>query len=224
MGDLRRRTLTALVYGAVVLVAIVAPPFVLWVVLAALAVLGAAELAALRAGAVRPLLGILFMAGLVSLGVLRSWGPLGAHHGVAGELPVWIFAVLLPTWAADVAAYLVGSAFGRRKLAPAISPGKTWEGTLAGFAACAVVAFGVGALFGLPRPLVAILAVTSGPVGLAGDLFESYVKRRAGVKDSGTLLPGHGGVLDRLDSTVAVAPLVVACVWLASAGALGGLG
>ena len=162
MGDLRRRTLTALVYGAVVLVAIVAPPFVLWVVLAALAVLGAAELAALRAGAVRPLLGILFMAGLVSLGVLRSWGPLGAHHGVAGELPVWIFAVLLPTWAADVAAYLVGSAFGRRKLAPAISPGKTWEGTLAGFAACAVVAFGVGALFVRRKPRVRLEAQMHG--------------------------------------------------------------
>jgi phosphatidate cytidylyltransferase len=224
MGDLRRRTLTALVYGAVVLVAILAPPAVLWVALAALGVLGLAELAALRAGLVKPLLAILFVAGLVSLGVLRSWGPLGAHHGVAGELPVWIFAVLVPTWAADIAAYLVGSAFGRRKLAPAISPGKTWEGTLAGFAASAVVALGVGALFGLPRPLVAILAVTVGPIGLAGDLFESYVKRRAGVKDSGTLLPGHGGVLDRLDSTVAVAPFVVACVWLASAGALGGLG
>lgn len=224
MRDLGRRTLTAVVYGAVVLVAIVAPPFVLWLLLALLAIIGLTELVAFRPGPPTALLALLFVAGLASLGALRSYGPLGAHHGVAGELPVWIFAVFVPTWAADIAAYLVGSTLGRRKLAPRISPGKTWEGTLAGFAACALVALGVGALFGLPRPLVAILAVGLGPIGLAGDLFESYVKRRAGVKDSGTLLPGHGGVLDRLDSTVAASPFVLACVWLASLGALGGLG
>ncbi len=221
MGDLPRRTVTAIVYGAIVLVAIVAPPLVFWVVLAAVAVLGLRELAALRTGMSSIAVGGLFLAGLAALGVLRSYGATGAHHAIAGELPVWLFLVLVPTWAADVTAYLVGSTLGRRKLAPRISPGKTWEGTIAGFVACGLVAFGVGATFGLGRPLVAIVAVGLGPVGLAGDLAKSYVKRRAGVKDSGTLLPGHGGIIDRLDSTVAGAIFVLIAFLLGSASGLG---
>jgi phosphatidate cytidylyltransferase len=109
----------------------------------------------------------------------------------------------------------VGSTFGRRRLAPRISPGKTWEGTIAGFAASALVVLAVAATFGLPRVPAVVAALGIGPVGLAGDLLESAVKRRAGVKDSGTMFPGHGGVLDRLDSLVAVAAflLLVIAVW-----------
>ena len=221
MPGLARRTVTAIVYGAIVLIAIVTPPLVLWVVLAVVAVLGLAELFALRAGAVRVPYGLLFVGGLGALGLLRAYGPAGSHHAIAGELPVWLFLVLVPTWAGDIAAYLVGSAWGRRKLAPRVSPGKTWEGTLAGVVACGAVAFGVGATFGLGRAIVAIVAVGLGIVGLAGDLFESYVKRRAGVKDSGTLLPGHGGVLDRLDSTVAGALFVLIAFVLGTAAGLG---
>ena len=152
---------------------------------------------------------------------------LGAYLGVtlaSRGVGFWLLLVLVPTWAADITAYVAGSTIGRRKLAPRISPGKTWEGTVAGFVACALVAFGVGAAFGLGRFLVVFVAIFLGPVGLAGDLSKSYVKRRAGVKDSGTLFPGHGGVVDRLDSTVAGAIFVLACVWLASLGWLGGLG
>lgn len=221
MRDLPRRTVTAVVYGAAVLVAIVTPPVVFWIVLAVVAVLGLRELAVLRAGATGAAYGLLFLGGLVSLGILRAYGSAGSHHAIAGELPVWLFLVLVPTWAGDIAAYLVGSAWGRRKLAPRISPGKTWEGTLAGIVACGLVAFGVGATFGLGRAIVAIVAVALGVIGLAGDLFESYVKRRAGVKDSGTLLPGHGGVLDRLDSTVAGAIFVLIVFVLGTAAGLG---
>lgn len=221
MGELPRRTGTAVVYGAVVLVAILTPPAVFWVVLAAAAGLGLRELAALRDGAVRAGYGLLFLAGLAALGALRALGSFDAAHAIAGTLPVWLFLVLVPTWAADIAAYVVGSTWGSRKLAPRISPGKTWEGTIAGVLACGLAAFGVGALFGLGRPQVAVVALTLGVVGLAGDLCESYLKRRAGVKDSGTLLPGHGGVLDRLDSTVTGAILVLIVFFIGNTVGLG---
>ncbi|HEU5288770.1 MAG TPA: phosphatidate cytidylyltransferase [Candidatus Limnocylindria bacterium] len=221
MGDLGRRTVTAAVYGAVVLVAIVAPPVVFWVALAIVALLGIAEVARLHAGARGLILGAVFVAGLASLGILRAAGSTGAHHALAGELPVWLLLVLVPTWAADIGAYLVGSTLGRRKLAPRISPGKTWEGTIAGLVLCGLAAFGVGATFGLGRAMVAAVAVLLGIVGLGGDLFESSVKRHAGVKDSGTLLPGHGGVLDRLDSTVTGAIFVAGVFFLGAASGLG---
>ena len=224
MKDLRRRSVTAVVYGAVVLLAVLAPPLVFWALLVVIGALALVELARLRTGISTVLVALLFVAGTASLGVLRALGPFQAHHALAGDLPVWLLLVLVPTWAADIAAYVAGSTIGRRKLAPRISPGKTWEGTVAGFVACALVAFGVGAAFGLGRLLVVFVAILLGPVGLAGDLSKSYVKRRAGVKDSGTLFPGHGGVVDRLDSTVAGAIFVLACVWLASLGWLGGLG
>lgn len=221
MSDLPRRSVTAAVYGLAVLVAVAAPPIVFWGALALVAALGLMELRALRAGGGSLAFGALFFMGLASLGALRAAGALGAHPSVAADLPVWLFLAIVPTWAADVAAYLVGSAIGRRKLAPRISPGKTWEGTLAGFAACAVVALGVGAAFGLPPMPVILVALSLGPIGLAGDLLESYAKRRAGVKDSGTILPGHGGVLDRLDSLVTGAILVLAALATWSVATMG---
>jgi phosphatidate cytidylyltransferase len=123
----------------------------------------------------------------------------------------WIFMALLPTWAADITAYVVGSLTGRRKLAPRISPGKTWEGTIAGFVAAAVAVWFVGTqvfIPGLSTGIVVPLALAVGPAGLLGDLLESALKRAAGVKDSGTIFPGHGGVLDRIDSLLLIAPVV----------------
>ena len=224
MRDLPRRTFTALVYAGVVLLAALAPPTIFWILLAVLGIVGLAELLRLRTGRSSLVLGGVFLAGLAGLGALREMGALGARHGVADGLPVWLFLALLPTWVGDSVAYLVGSTFGRRHLAPRISPGKTWEGTLAGFLGCALAALGVAAAFGLPRVPVAIVAMALGPVGLAGDLLESYVKRRAGVKDSGSILPGHGGVLDRLDSLTAASTFVIVVLAIWSTTQLGSEG
>lgn len=121
----------------------------------------------------------------------------------------YVLFLLLLVWAADIGAYFAGRRWGRRKLARTISPGKTWEGVWG--AAMAVLAFaliGVAALgVGVRWPwFVAICMVTVG-FSIVGDLFESMLKRQRGLKDSGSLLPGHGGVLDRVDSLTAAAPV-----------------
>jgi phosphatidate cytidylyltransferase len=113
---------------------------------------------------------------------------------------------LLVVWLADSGAYFAGRAFGQRKLAPAVSPGKTWAGLWGGLAACAVLALVTAWLRQLPMlPLLAVTAV-AGLFSVVGDLTESLCKRYAGVKDSGNLIPGHGGVLDRFDSLLAALP------------------
>jgi phosphatidate cytidylyltransferase len=125
-------------------------------------------------------------------------------HGLS--LLLWAFIV---TWATDIGAYFAGRRFGKRKLAPSISPGKTVEGLWGGVAAAAL--FGAAWVFttGLGNPLI-VLAPLFALSAQMGDLFESKMKRTAGVKDSGDLLPGHGGVLDRLDGLVPVAVLTFA--------------
>jgi phosphatidate cytidylyltransferase len=215
MTDLARRSATAAVYGVIVLVAIAAPPVVFFVLLMAAAVIGLTELRALQRAREWPTLSAAFFAGLVSLGVLRAMGALGARAGTPGEVPVWLLLVIIPTWAGDVLAYLVGSAIGSRRLAPRVSPGKTWEGTIAGLVGAGAAAIGIATIFGLPRAPATIVALGIGTAGLVGDLFESSVKRSAGVKDSGTILPGHGGILDRLDSLTAGAmfTLIVVVAW-----------
>ena len=135
--------------------------------------------------------------------------------------PSLLIAVLGTVWVSDTAAYFAGRRFGRRKLAPSISPGKTWEGVAGALAAVGIYAL-VWAGLGAPGhtsawPAAMRVAVTwilpvllgLAVVGMIGDLFESLIKRQAGVKDSGTLLPGHGGILDRIDASVAMLPLAV---------------
>ena len=124
-----------------------------------------------------------------------------ADNGLA--MVVWIFIV---TWATDIGAYFVGRAFGRAKLAPSISPNKTVAGLYGGMAGATVLAGGWVLLAGLDVALL-VLAPLFALAAQAGDLFESWMKRRAGVKDSGDWLPGHGGLLDRLDGLVPVAIL-----------------
>ncbi len=123
-----------------------------------------------------------------------------------------LLAVVMTTVVADVSAYFVGRAFGRVKLAPSISPGKTREGAIGGVAAAALwvalMAWYLGLVEGISGLLLAALAgVFLGVFAVLGDLWESLLKRQAGVKDSSRLLPGHGGVLDRMDAQFAVLPL-----------------
>ena len=124
-----------------------------------------------------------------------------AEQGLS--LLVWAFLV---TWSVDIGAYFAGRRFGRRKLAPSISPGKTVEGLYGGIAAAALVGGAWVLAMHLGKPLL-LLAPIFALAAQAGDLFESRMKRRAGVKDSGSWLPGHGGLLDRLDGLVPVAVL-----------------
>jgi len=118
-----------------------------------------------------------------------------------------IFALLLVVWGADAGAYFMGRAIGRHKLAPKLSPGKTWEGLLGGLLLAAVA--GVLASIWSPVPVQALvpLAVVTAAFSVVGDLAESRLKRVANAKDSGHLIPGHGGVLDRIDSLCAAAPV-----------------
>ncbi len=123
--------------------------------------------------------------------------------------PLRLLLAMAVVWVADSAAYFAGHAFGRRKLAPSISPGKTWEGVMGAFVAVALYASALAAVEsgkrGAATIMVACIAMTA--LSIIGDLFESLCKRQAGVKDSGNLLPGHGGILDRIDGLVAALPL-----------------
>ena len=138
------------------------------------------------------------------------------------QSPIYLLSVMALVWIADIGAYFSGKAFGKRKLAPTISPGKSWEGAIGGGIAVLVLStlailFGGAALadtfvvhlqarLGWAATLAILVVITGASV--VGDLFESQLKRRAGVKDSSNLLPGHGGVLDRIDALVPVLPLV----------------
>lgn len=153
----------------------------------------------------------------------KSWA--GVAIGFLVIVPTWLafiqlrqagasilFAALAAVWLADTAAYFSGRAFGRHKLAPSISPGKTWEGVAGGVAV--VVAGGFAFAANLPAALVANSAlfavglVLVAGISVIGDLFESLLKRQAGLKDSSAILPGHGGILDRIDSLTSTLPLV----------------
>jgi phosphatidate cytidylyltransferase len=121
----------------------------------------------------------------------------------------WVLFALLLVWVADIGAFFVGRRFGRIRLAPEVSPGKTWEGALGGLAASALVAVGGAAWFRVA--LVPFLPLCLAAVGfsIVGDLTESLLKRFAGIKDSGSMLPGHGGVMDRIDSLTGAAPVLL---------------
>jgi phosphatidate cytidylyltransferase len=157
--------------------------------------------------------------GLIPLGFLVLVPP--ALAMVALE-PLDALLALAVAWIADTAAYFVGRRWGRRKLAPSISPGKTWEGAAGGLIGAAAYAMILSILFaGMQGTRMAAFlgaAALLVAVSIVGDLFESAVKRQAGVKDSGSILPGHGGMLDRIDSATAVLPVAALLVpWLKGA-------
>jgi phosphatidate cytidylyltransferase len=133
----------------------------------------------------------------------------GIHQAL--ELgPYYILILLLLIWTADIAAYFTGKRFGKHKLAPYVSPGKTWEGVVGAILAVLVAAFIIGYVLHYEPATIGVfmvLVVVTIAISILGDLTESLFKRRAGVKDSSHLLPGHGGILDRIDSLMAAAPV-----------------
>jgi phosphatidate cytidylyltransferase len=158
-------------------------------------------------------LGVLYIFGAWKTAILLhnvEYPPL--RHLSAGRH--WLMFGLMVNWIGDTGAYYVGRRFGRHKLAPIVSPKKTWEGAAA--SAVAGIVFGMVylplAITGTPLWVAALFALISNIAGQFGDLAESAIKRSAGVKDSGTMLPGHGGLLDRVDSTMFTLPILWALV------------
>ena len=160
---------------------------------------------------------------LVQVGDNYPGGDLGNYLGVGGDLSRgdgyelgrnWLLLALLTTFATDTGAYLVGRAIGRHPMAPSISPNKTWEGAIGGFVGAVAAALLVGQFFNLGLSPAAwnwqlpLIGATVGIAAQAGDLLESRLKRLAQVKDAGNLMPGHGGLLDRLDSLLLTIPVV----------------
>ena len=123
--------------------------------------------------------------------------------------PEWTLFTLFLVFAADIGAFFAGRRFGRLRLAPSVSPGKTWEGVLGGAAASVLVAVLGADWFGVPLRSFLPLCLAAVGFSIVGDLTESLLKRFAGVKDSGTLFPGHGGVMDRIDSVTSAAPVLL---------------
>lgn len=147
------------------------------------------------------------LAGAIYVGGLLGYAPLLAALSTennAGEGTTWLLLVLLGTAACDSGAYFAGSLLGRHKLIPHISPSKTWEGLVGGVLGAVVAALILSAPLGLGVIAALALGLVICLAAVAGDLCESLLKRAAGVKDSGTLIPGHGGVLDRIDSILFV--------------------
>jgi phosphatidate cytidylyltransferase len=148
---------------------------------------------------------------VLGIGLLIStWLALVVLHSRPDQGPHWVLFVLVLVWVADSGAYFAGRQWGHTRLAPEVSPGKTWEGVLGALVACSLLAVGYAWFIGLQGPLLAsfvLVCLVTVLFSVAGDLVESLMKRQRGVKDSGNLIPGHGGVLDRIDSLLAAMPV-----------------
>jgi len=210
-----------------------------FVALLALGIAAAWPLSGTRSG----MLALLVVAGLwwllavfwILRGPQRVGAVLAAVAGIASLVPVavalgrlrlepgqgaWVLLfALLVIMAADVGAYFAGHRFGRIKLAPSVSPGKTWEGVIGGLLFSLIIATVGARLLGWPVAVVAPLAVGAAAFSVVGDLMESLMKRHSGLKDSGHLFPGHGGILDRFDSLTAGVPILT--LGLLQAGLIG---
>ncbi len=154
---------------------------------------------------------------LVYMGGVILTAAITAMYGLWQMSPWWLMYVFLLVWCADSGAYFVGRKFGKRKLAPNVSPNKSIEGLIGGLVTSGVVAAIVGQYLQLSGGALAwflALSAVTVAASVLGDLFESMLKRRAGIKDSGNILPGHGGVLDRIDSLLSATPVFALGFWL----------
>lgn len=153
-----------------------------------------------------------------ALVLLAGWLAMVQLHAMAEIGPIWVLFLFALIWSVDSAAYFVGRRFGKHRLAPLVSPGKTWEGFWGGLLGAVLISL-LGLIY-IPavRELwmgFIVLCVITAVFSVMGDLFESAAKRRAQVKDSGQILPGHGGILDRIDSLLAAAPVfMLGLTWL----------
>ncbi|MBD7986452.1 phosphatidate cytidylyltransferase [Luteimonas sp. Sa2BVA3] len=156
-----------------------------------------------------------FKLAAATLAVVPAWCGLALLHN---DGPGWLLLALMIVWATDTGAYFAGRAFGKRKLAPRISPNKTVAGLVGGALLGVVVAMAGAWMLGTglaQLPLVALVALLTVLFSVVGDLLESLLKRHVGVKDSGNLIPGHGGVMDRIDSVLAALPVfALGKIWL----------
>lgn len=153
--------------------------------------------------------------GVLAFGIPYFALPIASLHRLKEIDPWVVFLLMAIVWLGDTAAYYIGSRWGRHKMAPTISPKKSWEGAAAGFLTglAAATVWSVLRLERIDAGILAVAAVTAVAAQI-GDLVESMIKRGAGVKDSGTVLPGHGGVLDRLDAMLFAAPVLLFGLWL----------
>ena len=188
--------------------------FLVWGIVALLLVLSYPASAAFwrHSKVLRLIFGILtivpFFWGMLAL---RAWHYTDNHYSGA----LWLLYVMILVWGADSGAYMFGKMFGKHKLAPKVSPGKTWQGFFGGLLTAAVIswAYGVWAHLDVTPTVLLVCSVVAALASVLGDLTESMFKREAGIKDSGHLIPGHGGILDRIDSLTAAVP-VFACLLL----------
>ncbi len=216
-----RRVVTAMIVAPLVIAIICLPTWVPFVALLALVgVLAwweAFRLLTRSPGPAIVLATIYVFVPLSCLAALRIMGSVavGGRFSLSSGA-IALLQILFTTWAGDSAAYFLGSAIGRHKIAPNVSPNKSWEGAAANFAFCLLVSWAYGGWAGEPSWLAVSVGAVIGVLGQAGDLLESSIKRRAGVKDSSSILPGHGGVLDRIDSILLAAPFVFLLFRLAS--------
>jgi phosphatidate cytidylyltransferase len=150
-----------------------------------------------------------------ALVLIPAWLALVAILGIPGRGPALALVALATIFAADIGAYFAGRRFGRVRLAPQVSPGKTWEGLFGGLLLATLTSVAGGLLVGMPPASMVPVGLGVAALSVVGDLTESMFKRSVGAKDSGHLIPGHGGVLDRLDSVTAALPLfALALSWL----------
>lgn len=172
----------------------------------------------------QPHQGIFYPGLLVGLALLFvAWFSVVQIHAIETYGSQLVMALLLMIWIADTGAYFAGRQFGKRKLSPKVSPGKSWEGVIGGLIGVGLFGWLLTAheYFQVVNPwLLSMLSMFVALISVGGDLFESRIKRQRGVKDSGKILPGHGGIYDRIDSVIAAAPVYLLGLTLIGGGAL----